>query len=128
MAYFCCLVVEQAILGVKYCCLRQTVASCTIIFRKTRQLARGEGKIELTADVRCIRTSGKAARSTRPIVDLLLHRNVWKRGVARGKNVPQQKRVRIPCILLLYVKRAILKTKSQKAVVKINLDDCLSWP
>ena len=76
-------------------------------FQKTRQLARGEGKIEFSVDVRCIGTSGKTARSARPKVDLLPHRNAWKRGVAPGKNVPQLKRARIPCILLLYVKRTI---------------------
>ena len=72
-------------------------------FQKTRQLARGEGKIEFSVDIRCIGTSGKTARSARPKVDLLAHRNAWKRGVAPGKNVPQPKRARIPCILLLYV-------------------------
>ena len=66
-------------------------------FQKTRQLARGEGKIEFSVDIRCIGTSGKTARSARP-------RNVWKRGVTP---VPQLKRARIPCILLLYVKRTI---------------------
>ena len=58
-------------------------------FHKMRQLARGEGKIELTADISCIRTSGKAARSAHPIVDLLLLRNLWKGGVGWGKNVSQ---------------------------------------
>ena len=78
-------------------------------FQKTRQLARGEGKIEFSVDIRCIGASGKTARSARPKVDLLPHRIVWKRGVAPGKNVPhaQPKRARIPCILLLYVKRTI---------------------
>ena len=78
-------------------------------FQKTRQLARGEGKIEFSVDIRCIGTSGKTARSARPKakVDLLPYRNIWKRGVAPGKNVPQLKRARIPCILLLYVKRTI---------------------
>ena len=51
-------------------------------FQKMQQLARGEGKIELTADIHCIRTSGKAACSTHPIVDI--------EGIAQGKNVPQQ--------------------------------------
>ena len=77
-------------------------------FQKTRQLAQREGKIECSVDIRCIGTSGKTARSVRPKVDLLPHRSVWKRGVAPGKNVPQLKRARIPCILLLYVKRTIV--------------------
>ena len=81
-------------------------------FQKMRQLARGEGKIEFSLDIRCIGTSGKTARSACPKVDLLPNRNVWKRGVAPGKNVPQMKRARIPCILLLYVKRTIVRIKS----------------
>ena len=68
-------------------------------FQKTRQLARSEGKIEFSVDIRCIGTSGKTARSACPKVDLLAHRNVWKRGVAPGKNVPQLKRAHISCIL-----------------------------
>ena len=40
-------------------------------FQKTRQLARGEGKIEFSVDIRCIGTSGKTARSARPKIDLL---------------------------------------------------------
>ena len=71
------------------------------------QLVLGEGKIVVSIDIRCIGTFGKTARSARPKVDLSPHRNVWKRGVAPGKNVPQLKRARIPCILLLYVKRTI---------------------
>ena len=71
-------------------------------FQKTRQLARGEGKIEFSVDIRCIGTSGKTARSAHPKVDLLAHRNVWKRGVAPGKNVPQLKRARIPCIYFCF--------------------------
>ena len=77
-------------------------------FQKTQQLARGEGKIEFSVDICCIGTSGKTAHSAHPKVDLLAHRNVWKRGVAPGKNVPQLKRTCIPCILLLYVKRNIV--------------------
>ena len=50
-------------------------------FLKTRQLARGEGKIVFSVDIRCIGTSGKTARSARPNVDLLLQRNVWKRAL-----------------------------------------------
>ena len=42
-------------------------------FQETRQLARGEGKIEFSVDIRCIGTSGKTARSARPKVDLLPH-------------------------------------------------------
>ena len=42
-------------------------------FQKTRQLARGEGKIEFSVDIRCVGTSGKTARSARPKVDLLPH-------------------------------------------------------
>ena len=76
-------------------------------FQKMRQLALGEGKSGFSVDIRCIGTSGKTARSVHPKVDLLPHRNVWKRGAAPGKNVPQLKRVCIPCILLLYVKRTI---------------------
>ena len=53
-------------------------------FQKTLQLARGEGKIVLPVDIHCIGTSGKTAHSTRPKVDLLLHRNVRKRGVGLG--------------------------------------------
>ena len=58
--------------------------------QKMRQLARGEGKIKLTADIRCIGTFGKAAQSTHPviIIDLLLNRNVWKRGVGWSKMYP----------------------------------------
>ena len=67
-----------------------TLTDCSFVydhFQKTRQLARGagEGKIEFSVDIRCIGTSGKTARSARPKVDLLPHRNIWKRGVAPGK-------------------------------------------
>ena len=74
-------------------------------FQKTRQLARGEGKIGISVDTRCIGTSAKA--------DLLLHRNVW----TPGKYVPQLKRVRIPCILSLYMKGSICRSSSSKVVV-----------
>ena len=57
-------------------------------FQKTRQLARGEGKIEFSGDIGCIGTSGKTVRSTRPKFDLLPHRNVWKRGVTLAKMYP----------------------------------------
>ena len=57
-------------------------------FQKTQQLARGEGKIEFSVDICSIGTSGKTARSARPKVDLLAHRNVWKRGVALAKMYP----------------------------------------
>ena len=53
-------------------------------FQKTRQLARGKEKIELTVDIRCIGTYGKTARSARPIVEPSLYINVWKMGVGRG--------------------------------------------
>ena len=82
-------------------------------FQKTRQLACGAGKIELTVDIRCIGTSGKTARSARPKLDLLPHRNIWKEGVDPGKNVPQLKRARIPCILSLYVKGTIISVLSR---------------
>ena len=72
-------------------------------FQKTRQLSQGEGKIELTADIHCIGTSGKMARSVYPKLD----RNVWKVGVDPGKNVPQLNRACIPCILPVYVKTTI---------------------
>ena len=48
-------------------------------FQKTQQLAQGQGKIEVPVNICCIGISGKAARSVCPKVDLLLHRNVWKR-------------------------------------------------
>ena len=79
-----------------------------IIFRRRNNLHEVRERLNLLLIfIVYIRTSSKAACSARPIVDLLLHRNVWKRGVAWGKNVPQQKRVCTPRILLLYVKRAI---------------------
>ena len=53
-------------------------------FQKTQQLALGEGKIVLFVDIPCIGTSGKAVHSACPIFDLLLHINVWKRGIGRG--------------------------------------------
>ena len=82
-------------------------------FQKTRQLARGEGKIGISVDTHCIGTSGKTARSARPKADLLLHRNVW----TPGRYVPQLKRVRIPCILSLYMKGSICRSSSSKVVV-----------
>ena len=57
-------------------------------FQKTRQLAQCKGEIEFSVDIRCIGTSGKTARSAHPKVDLLPHRNVWKRGVAPAKMYP----------------------------------------
>ena len=76
-------------------------------FQKMRQLPRGEGKIELTADIHCIMTSGKVACSVHPIVDLLFHRNVWKRGLAGVKMYPSSNTRAFHAYFFLYVKRAI---------------------
>ena len=89
MAYFFCLVVEQTILAVKYRCL----TDCSFMydhFQKTRQLARGEGKIESSVDICCVGTSGKTARSACPKVDLLPHRNIWKRRCPWQKCTPAE--------------------------------------
>ena len=94
-------------------------------FQKTRQLARGEGKIEFSVDIRCIGTSGKTVC---PKVDQLAHRNAWKRGVAPGKNVPQPKRARIPCILLLYVKRTIVIQIEVSKVTLVIVRESLQVP
>ena len=96
-------------------------------FQKMQQLAQGERKIELTADIRCMRTSGKLSCSVCPIVDLLLYTNVWKRGIAWGKNIPQQKCTHIPCILLLYLERAIMQRlpyTSQRKVTVVLPNIC----
>ena len=61
-------------------------------FQKTRQLARGEGKIEFSVDVRCIGTSGKTARSARPKVDLLPHRCMEKGRCPWQKCTPAETR------------------------------------
>ena len=66
-------------------------------FQKMRQLAQGEGNI---ADIHCTGRSSKAACGTRPIVDLLLDRYVWK-GV--GAKMYPSSNARIPCILLLAI-------------------------
>lgn len=58
-------------------------------FQKMQQLARGERKIVLSVDIRCIGTSGKTACSARLKVDLLYHINVRNRGIGRGQNVLQ---------------------------------------
>ena len=80
-----------------------TLTDCSFVydhFQKTRQLARGEEKIEFSVDIHCIGTSGKTARSVRPKVDLLPHRMYGKGSLPlAGKNVSQLKRARIPCIL-----------------------------
>ena len=84
MTYFCFLVVETDDCR---CQILVSLMDCNFAydhFQKTRQLARGKGKIELTVDIRCIGTYGKTARSARPIGELMLHINVWKRGVGRG--------------------------------------------
>ena len=67
-------------------------------FQKTWQLARGEEKIELTVDIHCIGISGTTAHGTHPEDDLLPCGN---EGIGLGKNVPQLKCGRIPCILPL---------------------------
>ena len=84
MAYFFHLVVEQTVLAVKHWCLLMDCSFAYDHFQKTQQLARGEGKIVLSIDIRCIGTSGKTAQSAHPKFDLLSHRNVWKRGIGWG--------------------------------------------
>ena len=84
MTYFCLLVVETDDCR---CQILVSLMNCNFVydhFQKTRQLARGKEKIELTVDIRCIGTYGKTARSARPIVELSLYINVWKMGVGRG--------------------------------------------
>ena len=84
-----CFVVEQTILS---CQILVSSTDCSFAydhFQKMRHLAQGQEKIELTVDIRCIGISGKVACSTHPKVDLLFHRNVWKRGIGRGLNVPR---------------------------------------
>ena len=64
--------------------------SCSFVydhFQKMRQLAQGEGKIELSVDIRCIGTSDKMACSAHSELDLLPHRNVCKGGVDPCNNV-----------------------------------------
>ena len=90
MAYFCCLVVQQTIVGTTYCYLWWNIALYTIIFRRRNNFHEVSETLNLLPIqcIHCIRISSKVACSTRPIFDLLLHRNVWKRGLAGIKMYP----------------------------------------
>ena len=57
-------------------------------FQRTQQHARGERKVVFSVDIRCIRTSSKAACSVHPIVDKLLRINVWKGVLGEVKVYP----------------------------------------